>query len=106
MAKIPQPVNTTARVYRCFTQAGVFSSTFRRTNFSSTSHAAKYSPQRRKFQLAPCHRPVQNHTIRIFRRVFAVPQRLPPRGIYRYSRNQPVRDMCHRRQNSVTEAER
>ena len=28
-------------------------------------------------------------------------QRLPPRGIYRYSRNQVDREMCHRRQNSV-----
>mgnify|MGYP000034315128 CR=1 FL=1 len=29
----------------------------------------------------------------------------PPRGIYTYSRNQPERVMCQRRQNSVMEAE-
>ena len=59
-----------------------------------------------KFQLAPCQKPVQNHTMKMLRSVFAVPPRLPPRGIYRYSRNQVVSDMCHRRQNSVTDAAR
>ena len=57
-----------------------------------------------KFQLAPCQKPVQNQTMKIFRTVRQFPFRLPPRGIYRYSRNQVVREMCHRRQNSVTEA--
>ena len=33
----------------------------------------------------------------------AAPRRLPPRGMYTYSRNQLVREMCHRFQNSVTE---
>ena len=63
--------------------AGVFSSTPRRTYRSKISQAAKYSPHRMKFQLAPCQKPVQNQTIRRFRMVLAVPPRLPPRGIYK-----------------------
>ena len=106
MAKIPQPTNTTMRVYRCFSAAGVFFKTFRSAYFSKISHAAKYRPQRMKFQLAPCQKPVQNQTIRIFRSVLTVPPRFPPRGIYRYSRNQLVKDMCHRRQNSETDVDR
>ena len=84
---------------------GVRVSTSRRTYFSRISQAAKYSPHKMKFQVAPCQNPVQNHTMRILRSVLAVPWRLPPRGIYKYSRNQAVRDICQRRQNSVTEAE-
>ena len=57
-----------------------------------------------KFQLAPCQKPVQNQTRKMFRTVRHVPFRLPPKGMYSYSRNHVVREMCHRRQNSVTEA--
>ena len=40
-----------------------------------------------------------------FSAVRAFPLRLPPSGIYRYSRNQPVREMCHFFQKLRTESE-
>ena len=42
--------------------------------------------------------------MRMLQYVRAVPLRLPPRGKYRHSRRKVVRVMCHRFQNSVTEA--
>ena len=42
--------------------------------------------------------------MRILQYVRAVPRRLPPRGKYRHSRRKVVSVMCHRFQNSVTEA--
>ena len=47
--------------------------------------------------------PVNPHTMRMLRICFHAPRRLPPSGIYTYSRNQVPSEMCQRRQNSVTE---
>ena len=61
------------------------------------------SPQNRKFHPAPCQIPVSVHTINILRICLASPLRLPPRGIYTYSLNQVLREICHLCQKSVTE---
>ena len=45
--------------------------------------------------------PVSRKTMNRFR--YTLPRRLPPRGIYTYSRNQLPREMCHLFQNSVTD---
>ena len=58
-----------------------------------------------KFQLAPCQMPVSSSTTNRLKIWRLRPLRLPPRDIYTYSRNQPDRVMCQRRQNSVMEAE-
>ena len=49
--------------------------------------------------------PVSSSTMNRFKICRLSPLRLPPSGIYTYSRNQPDRVMCQRRQNSVMEAE-
>ena len=40
----------------------IFSSVY----FSSVTIMPKYTPQMMKFQLAPCHIPVRNHTTKMF----------------------------------------
>ena len=58
-----------------------------------------------KFQLAPCQMPVSSSTMNRLKICRLSPLRLPPRGIYTYSRNQLDNVICQRRQNSVMEAE-
>ena len=43
--------------------------------------------------------------MRMFRIHLPLLHRLPPRGKYRYSRNQLVREMCQRFQNSTMDLE-
>ena len=88
------------------TQPGSFFNTADRKNRSRTIIAKKYRPHSKKFQLAPCHRPVQAHTTNRLNTSRAGFTRLPPKGIYRYSRNQLPKEMCHRRQNSVADLAR
>ena len=107
--KITKPISTTSKVYRCFSTVStgfrLFFPCFPSPNnfFAASSVTIKkpcHRPQMIKVQLAPCHRPVQKNTISLLRYVFAFPFRFPPRGIYRYSRNQVEREICHLRQNS------
>ncbi|CAN3996188.1 Stage 0 sporulation A-like protein, partial [Dysosmobacter welbionis] len=62
------------------------------------------APHTRKVHPAPCQKPLTRKTMRILQYVRIVPRRLPPRGKYRHSRRKVVSVMCHRFQNSVTEA--
>ena len=101
MAKMAQLTMTKNMVYTWPTKAGAFSNLSSRRNFSTISRTKKYSPQNRKVQLAPCQMPVAAQTTNRLNTCRPLPRRLPPRGIYTYSRNQVDREMCHRRQNSV-----
>ena len=58
-------------------------------------------PQKTKFQLAPCQNPPKSMvSIRfIWRR--CLPLRLPPSGIYKYSRKKRDNVICQRRQKSM-----
>ena len=53
------------------------------------------------FEAAPCHSPVKNQTTNRLKTQRPTETRLPPSGMYTYSRNQPPSVMCQRRQNSV-----
>ena len=52
------------------------------THLSTIKNAAYSSPHKMKFQLAPCHIPVKNHTARVLNTQRIILTRLPPRGIY------------------------
>ena len=82
----------------------------RRRKGPVTAPAAWYRPLSRphttKVQSAPCHRPLTANTMTTLSWVRQKPPRLPPRGKYRYSRNQEVREMCHFFQKSFTVADR
>src|SRR5574344_1801363 len=96
---------TSTRVYRCPTATGARSSHFFTNNRSKMRNTAKYTPQSAKFQSAPCQKPVRNQTAIILNSCRGSGQRLPPSGIYTYSRNQVPSVICQRRQNSVIERE-
>ena len=101
MLKKTQLTITITIAYTCLNQFGAFSRYLPYTYFSSISSTPKYAPQSTKFQLAPCHRPVRDHTISRFRMCLCTFTLFPPSGMYTYSRNQVESDMCHLRQKSV-----
>ena len=78
--KSTHPIRTKNMVMRFRTTKGRRSS-FGMICFSIASSTKKYSPQRTKFQLAPCQRPVSAQTTSRFRICRPLPFRLPPSGI-------------------------
>ena len=50
-------------------------------NFSINNITPKYNPQMTKFQAAPCHKPVNAHTIKIFLINLNLLTLFPPNGI-------------------------
>ena len=96
-------MNTTSIVYIQPT-AGYQRRLCRRRNHGvrSITHRMPYArPQHMYIPVLPCHIPVSRNTMNRFR--YTLPLRLPPSGIYTYSRNQLPREICHRFQNSVTD---
>ena len=56
-------------------------------------------------QFAPCQIPVARNTMNLLITVLALPLRLPPSGMYRYSLNHVDSEMCHLLQNSLMDVE-
>ena len=100
-SNITQLITTQKKVYSHASTLGSFLIYLPSQSFSMVSRMPKYSPQKMKFQLAPCQKPVRDQTIIRFRTHFHLLTRLPPKGIYTYSRNQVLRVICHLRQKSV-----
>ena len=80
---------------------GIFCRNFNKKHFSINKSIKKYMPHITKFQAAPCHNPVSAHTINKFQACLAGPFLLPPSGMYTYSLNHVLREICHLLQNSV-----
>ena len=95
--------NGIAKIIYTRPRSGHLSNAFRSFHFSSTINKNNISPHNIKFQLAPCHNPVNIQTQNRFRYKCFL---LPPSGIYTYSRSQLPRVICHRLQNSVMEQDR
>ena len=100
-AKRSHPAYIITSAYIRLRNNGSLLSIFNNPSFSIIRKKQKYIPHTIKFQLAPCHSPVRNHTIKIFENVFNWFFLLPPNGIYTYSLNHVPSDICHLRQNSV-----
>ncbi len=100
-AKRSHPAYITNSAYIWLIKPGSLPSTFKKPAFSIKRKKQKYIPHAIKLKLAPCHSPVKNHTIKIFKNVRTMPFLLPPSGIYTYSLNHVPSDICHLRQNSV-----
>ena len=60
---------------------GIFSKYLFKNTFSKINKIPKYTPHKMKFHAAPCHNPVNNHTIKIFLNHFALLTRFPPNGM-------------------------
>ena len=73
---------TNISTYKCDIIFGTFFNNFSKNNFSIIKNTPKYNPQIIKFQSAPCHNPVKNHTIKIFLSHFILDVLFPPSGIY------------------------
>ena len=72
---------------------------FSNNGMNNTPHR---KPQTTKVQFAPCQSPQSVKTISVLKIVRRVPLRLPPKGIYKYSVNHDVSEICQPRQNSDT----
>ena len=73
---------TISSVYILPTNLGSFCKIFPKTSFSKINNMPKYNHHIIKFHAAPCHKPVSNHTTKIFLIHFKVLTLLPPNGMY------------------------
>ena len=67
--------------------------------FSITNKKPCKAPQIIKFHLAPCQKPLNKNTIKIFLYLINSPFLFPPNGLYKYSLNQLYNEICHLDQN-------
>ena len=79
--KITKLTITKSIVYIC-PDTLLFFNNVSKNIFSNIRKNAIYSPHTTKFHAAPCHNPVNAHTIIMFKNHFHILTLLPPSGIY------------------------